>query len=262
MGYLFPVSTYDAIVPAGGTIDPTFAGQVGTDEKALIEFSGRTMLDSVLGALRQSGMIRDIVVVGSKGVQERAANFAAIGLDQGSSGPENIFRGLDKLKEKNADLHHTLIVTCDLPFLTGDIVRRYLELCPLEKDICVPVIEAADFNTAYPGTSSTFVKTKDGTFTIGGMFLMNAQMMPVIRPSIEKVFAKRKSKLGMAALIGPAFAFKYLTKTLTIKDLEKKIESMLGCTGKAVRGAPVELAYDIDYQDDYDYAVKLMEARA
>lgn len=256
------MSTYDAIVPAGGTIDATFAGQVQTDQKALIQFGGRTMLDAVLSALRQSGMIRDIVVVGSKDVQDRAANFAGIGLDQGSSGPDNIFRGLDKLQQKNPDLHNVLVATCDLPFLTGDIVRRYLELCPSDKDICVPVIEATDFNKAYPGTSSTFVTTKDGTFTIGGMFLMNAKMMPVIRPSIEKVFAKRKSKLGMAALIGPAFAYKYLTKTLTIRDLERKIETMLGCTGKAVVGAPVELAYDIDYQDDYDYAVKLMEARA
>jgi GTP:adenosylcobinamide-phosphate guanylyltransferase len=256
------VSTYDAIVPAGGTIDATFAASVGTDQKALIEFGGQLILDRILRALRESGVIRDIVVVGSKDVQERAAKFAAIGLDQGNSGPDNIFKGLDKLKEKNPDLHQVLIVTSDLPFLAPELIKRYVELCPSDKDICVPVIEAAEFSKAYPGTTSTFVKTKDGTFTIGGMFLMNAKVMPVIRASIEKVFAKRKSKLGMAALIGPAFAYKYLTKTLTIRDLERKIESMLGCTGKAVLGAPVELAYDIDYQDDYDYAVKLMEARA
>ena len=35
--YLFPVETYDAIVPAGGTIDETFAKLVGTSEKAAVE---------------------------------------------------------------------------------------------------------------------------------------------------------------------------------------------------------------------------------
>ncbi len=249
------MSTYDAIVPAGGTIDPSFAAKVGTDEKALIQFENLTMIESVLKALRESGVIRNIVVVGSAKVQSFAVNYAATGLDQGDSGPENIFRGLEKLKEGNQILDRVLIVTCDLPFLNAAMIRDYVQMCPVDKDICVPVIEAAEFNLAYPGTSSTFVKTKDGTFTIGGIFMMNGKKLPELRSSIEKVFAKRKSKIGMATLIGPAFIFKFLTKTLTIRDLEAKIESMLGCTGKAVRGAPVELAYDIDYLDDYEYAL-------
>lgn len=258
--YWIPVSTFDAIVPAGGTIDPEFAAKVGTDQKALIEFNGQTMLESVLQALRDSGMIRNIVVVGSKEVQAKAANFAAIGLEQGDSGPENIFRGLAKLQEKDPNLDQALIVTCDLPFLSPEIVQRYLKLCPTDKDICVPVITAADFERMYPGTTSTYVKTKDGTFTIGGIFLMNAKKMPELRGSIEKVFQRRKSTLGMALLIGPAFILKYLTKTLRIRDLENKIESMFKCTGKAVLNSPVELAYDIDYLDDYEYAVKHLGA--
>ncbi len=259
MGYCSPVSTFDAIVPAGGTIDPVFAAKVGTAEKALIEFEGKTILETTLRALRDSGRIRNIVVVGSPAIQAKAADFAAIGLDPGDSGPENIFRGLEKLKEKDSNLDKALIVTCDLPFLTPQTIQNYLDLCPPDKDICVPVIEAKEFNRAYPGTTSTFVKTKDGTFTIGGMFLMNARKMPEIRASIEQVFAKRKSKIGMAMLIGPTFIYKYLTKTLTIRDLEAKIESMLKCTGKAVRHAPVEMAYDIDYLDDYEYALKVVE---
>ena len=260
MGYCSAVSTFDAIVPAGGTIDPDFAAKVGTIEKALIEFKGKTILETTLRALRESGKIRNIVVVGSKQIQTKAADFAAIGLDPGDSGPENIFRGLDKLQERDPNLDRVLIVTCDLPFLKPETIGAYLSLCPLDKDICVPIIEAEDFNRAYPGTTSTFVKTKDGTFTIGGMFLMNARKMPELRASIEQVFAKRKSKIGMAMLIGPAFIYKFLTKTLTIRDLESKIESMLRCTGRAVRKAPVEMAYDIDYLDDYDYALKLVGA--
>lgn len=254
------MSTFDAIVPAGGTIDPEFAAKVGTDQKALIEFSGKSMLETTLRALRDSGVIRNIVVIGSEETQAKAANFAAIGLDSGSTGPENIFKGLDKLKQIDPNLDKALIVTCDLPFINAETIKNYVAICPADRDIVVPVIEADDFNRTYPGTSSTFVKTKDGTFTIGGIFMMNAKKMPQLRSSIEQVFAKRKSKLGMAMLIGPAFIIKYLTKTLTLNDLEAKIESMLKCSGKALRGAPVELAYDIDDLVDYDYALKLVEA--
>jgi GTP:adenosylcobinamide-phosphate guanylyltransferase len=259
MGYLNAVTTYDAIVPAGGTLDPEFAAIAGTDQKALVRVGERTILECVLKALRESGIIRNIVVVGSPEVQSKARDFAAIGVDPGSTGPDNIFKGLDKLNASVPDLDKALIVTCDLPFITGESVRKYLEVCPNDVDICVPIIDEPDFHASFPGTSSTFVKTRDGVFTIGGMFLMNARNMPQIRSAIERVFAKRKSKLGMAKLIGPTFIFKFLTKTLTIRDLENKIQSMLGCTGKAVRGAPTELAYDIDDREDYEYAVRLLK---
>lgn len=250
------MSTYDAIVPAGGTIDPEFAKLVGTDQKALIEFQGQSILSGILKALRESGVVRNIVVVGSSEVQNRAADFAAIGIAPGQSGPDNIFKGVEKLAQLDPDLRDVLIVTSDLPFLTAQGVRDYIALCPADKDICVAVVDAQTFNKTYPGTTSTFVSTKDGLFTLGGMFLMNAKKMPELRSSIERVFARRKSKLGMAALIGPMFIAKWMTKTLTIADLENKIQSLLGCSGKAIRGAPPELAFDIDYRDDYEYALQ------
>lgn len=255
------MSTFDAIVPAGGTIDGPFAEQAGTQVKALITFNGSTILETVLKALRESGKIRNIVVIGTPEVRAVATNFAAVGLEPGETGPDNIFRGLDHLKKLDPNLDKALIVTCDLPFISGETITKYVELCPLDKDICVPVIEEADFHRAYPGTSSTFVKTKDGTFTIGGMFMMNGRKLNELRTSIERVFAKRKSKLGMAMLIGPAFVMKYITKSLTLYDVEKKIESMLNCSGRAVRNAPVELAYDIDDLEDFSYALTLVEKK-
>lgn len=257
MRYYFPVSTVDAIVPAGGTIDAEFAQLVGTQEKALIEIGGRSILQAVVQALRDSGRIRNIVVVGSSSVREQVSSLGVECIEPGDSGPENIFRGFDKLQQLAPKVEQALIVTCDLPFVSGESVASYLDLCPPDRDICVPVIDREAFEAAYPGTTSTFVQTKDGTFTIGGMFLMSARKLPQLRQSIEQIFAKRKSKIGMAMLIGPKFVWKYLTKSLTISDLEAKIESMLRCTGAAVRGAPVDLAYDIDYRDDYEYALKV-----
>ena len=52
------------------------------------------------------------------------------------------------------------------------------------------------------------------------------------------------------------FLVKYLTKTLTVRDVEAKIEAMLGCSGSAVLNSPPELAYDIDDLGDYDYTME------
>ena len=74
-------------------------------------------------------------------------------------------------------------------------------------------------------------------------------------PMINKLFDNRKSKMGMARLLGPKLLYKYLAKTLTIDDVQAKALSLLGLKGTALKDAPPELAYDIDYYDDYEYAV-------
>jgi hypothetical protein len=58
----------------------------------------------------------------------------------------------------------------------------------------------------------------------------------------------------MAKLLGPVFVCKFLMKQLTIADLERKITSLLRCSGKAILDSPPELAYDIDDEEDYIYA--------
>lgn len=66
----------------------------------------------------------------------------------------------------------------------------------------------------------------------------------------------------MAKLLGPGFVLKWLTKRLTLVDVEAKIMNVLGCSGAAVTGSAPELAFDIDYKDDYDYAVSHVGGKA
>jgi len=77
-------------------------------------------------------------------------------------------------------------------------------------------------------------------------------------PHLEKVFVVRKSKLGMAKLLGPVFLYKFIRKQLTVPIVEAKLKQMLGCTGAPVLNCAPELAYDIDDFDDYEYAVRFI----
>src|SRR5580658_5970061 len=101
---------------------------------------------------------------------------------------------------------------------------------------------------------------KDESYTSGGAFLMEPQALRRAMPMIDRLFANRKSKIGMARLLGPALLFKYLSKTITIDDVERKALSLLGIKGKALRDAPPELAYDIDDLEDYEYAVSRLKS--
>ncbi len=256
------MATYDAILPAGGHIGPPLSLQVGTESKALINMGGQTILARVLGALADSGKVGRIVIVGTPEVlahkDAALANYVA---EAGLSLTDNILTGLDVLIKEGSTTDKVLVVPTDIPFLTGSIVNSYLEMIPSDKDILVPLIQKHEYEARFPGSTSTFVTLKGGAYTLGGLFVMSPAAIQKSRSHIEKVVAQRKSKLGMAMLLGPAFVVKWLRKTVTLEDVENKIRSMLGVTGSAVLGCPPELAYDIDDQVDYDYAMSLLKER-
>jgi hypothetical protein len=254
------VATYDAILPSGGRIGPPFSLQVGVESKALIQFDGQTILARTLNALADSGVVGRTVVVGTPEIlAHKDMAFASDFIEAGLSLPENLFLGLDYLKKSGSTANRVLVVPTDMPFLTGGIVSKYVEMAPKDKEILVPLVRQSEFDARFPGTTSTFVSLKDGAFTLGGMFLLDPQALQKSRPYIERVIEQRKSKLGMAKLLGPVFVAKWLSKQMTLGDVENKIQSMLQITGSAMLGVPPELAYDIDDQVDYDYALGLFK---
>ena len=60
----------------------------------------------------------------------------------------------------------------------------------------------------------------------------------------------------MARLLGPLFIFRFLTRTLTVSQIERRALSILSCSGVSIRGCAPELAFDIDHPVDYRYAVQ------
>lgn len=249
--------TYDAILPAGGKIDAEFAKVVGTDYKALIQIHGKTLLGQALDALEETGLIKSTIVIGPDEVLvSDDGQRATYKLPPGETGPDNIYKGLNQLLNEPTPPQKVLIVTTDLPFLSAEALTGFLDRCPPDKDICIPLIREADFHQRFPGTTATFVKLKDDSWTTGNVFLMDVAALRRSKPHIDRVFANRKSKMGMAKLLGPVFVLKYLTKRLTLVDLEAKILTMLGCSGAAITDSRPELHFDIDFIDDYEYAVK------
>lgn len=251
----------DVIIPAGGKLDDEFAKVVGTHSKALVRFEGQTVLATTIEALRMSGRVNRIIVIGGDEVREsNDAGAADAVLTEGATGPENMFRGVDYLLEEKDPPERVMICTCDLPFLTAKGVQTFVDLCPANKDFCVPLISEYDFAEAYPQAKATFVPLRDGVYTTGCLYNTNIIALRKALHHIDRLFSNRKSKVGMARVLGMRFVLLLLTKRLTIKDIEDKVMDLLGCTGAAVPGSPAELAYDIDYLEDYHYVVQTMKA--
>jgi CTP:molybdopterin cytidylyltransferase MocA len=247
----------DAILPAGGRITGTFAAEAETEVKALISFSGQTVLERTLNTLYATGCVECTVVIGPDEVATHpAARAADVVLPEGDSGPENIFRGLEWLRRSNGGRHaeHVLIVTTDLPFLTPQAVTHFINTCPHEADVCVPVIHREAFQSRFPNTSNSYVRLRDGEWTIGCAFLVNPTTLMENHIHLERVFAARKSQWAMARLLGLTFILRFLSKRLTVNHIEQRSQEILRCRGVGVHNCAPELAFDIDQREEYHYA--------
>lgn len=249
--------TYDVILPAGGRVSPELAAESGTDVKALIRFGDETILARTLRILRESGLARNLVVIGGDEAQTEARVNGAHALPEAATGPENILSGLKWLRAQPDPPKRVMVVTTDLPFLNAALIHRFVALCPDDRAIAVPLVSRKEWEARFPGSTAMFVTLGDGEWTTGCAYLIDAEALERSMPQIERVFAQRKSKLGMVRLLGPVFAVRYLRRTLTVDQIESKIQQMLGCSGAAVRGAPPELAYDIDDLEDLVFARKV-----
>ncbi len=262
------VPVFDAVLPAGGRIAGSFAQEAGAQIKALIALGGRTLLERTIDALRDTGRIGRIVVIGPDELRNHAATRAADAvLPEAESGPANIFRGLQWLSQQSDKLpngaqtnalqeaHRVLVVTTDLPFLTAQAINGFLEACPATAEVCVPIIRREAFEACFPDSCGFYVRLRDGEWTMGCAFLLNAPALTRNRLHIERIFEARKSQLAMARLLGPLFIARFLCGRLEVAHIQARCESVLGCTGHAVLGCAPELAFDIDQPEEFRLAV-------
>ncbi len=245
---------YDAVLPAGGRIAGAFAAQAKTEIKALIRFEGETILSRTIRTLRETGRIRQIVVVAPDAALTEAEQCGAdVLLPEKPTGTENILSGLAHVAQTPNQT--ALVVPTDLPFLTTDALKPILEWQGTA-DILVPVVWRGEFETEYPGVQSVYVPLIEGEVTLGSAFRLDPHAILRNQTALAKVFEARKSNLAMAQLLGVGFILRYLTKRLSVLHIEQRCQAILNCTGQAMLGAPAALAYDIDTPEDYEFACR------
>jgi CTP:molybdopterin cytidylyltransferase MocA len=254
--------TIDAVLPAAGRIRGAFAAKAGVEVKALVSVGGRTVLSRTLSALRATGRVGRIVIVGPHEVAAHpdARGASAVLPETEDSGPANILRGLEWLDKAGAAAR-VLVITTDLPFLTPAALVSFLDSAPADQDICLPVVRRQECEARFPRLRMKYVHLRDGDWTIGCAFLVNPRAIRENRDLIERTFAARKSRLAMARLLGVPFLLRFLLRRLTVADIEQRARELLACPASAVMGCPAELAFDIDGPRDYGYAVRAFAAR-
>ncbi|MCS6777226.1 MAG: nucleotidyltransferase family protein [Chloroherpetonaceae bacterium] len=242
-----------AIVLAGGTAGPELEALTGQSRRALIQIHGRTLLTRVLDALQESGSICRVLVVGDVPEDNRFERVP----DQGSF-VSNVLAGLSALREAR----YALITTSDLPFLTGDSVRGFLQpamnLMKEEGSALVwPVVPIRICYERYPGIRRTALRTKEGYFTGGNLMLVRPEALINVRDLLSETYAARKSILRLAGKLGVETMVRLLLsvlvspKWLPLSYLEKRVSGLLGVPARALVSTDATLATDLDRVSDF-----------
>lgn len=249
----------DAVVLAGSSNDGPLRECSEVRYEALIPIGEKIMVQYVVEALLGCDKVRRVLVVGP--VAELSPFLAGerVSVIESRNGiMENIEAGL----MSSLDSGRVLLVTSDIPMLTTQAVEDFLELCgDMSGDLYYPIISKPVVESKFPTTRRTYVNLKEGVFTGGNLFLINPAVFKKCVENGQKIISLRKSPLGLSRLIGFGFVLKFLMRSLSITEAEKKVSQLLGrIKGIVVMSKYPEVGVDVDKPADLSLAQRILGA--
>ncbi len=252
-----------AVVLAGGTAD--WLGE----PKALLAINGVPLILRIVKELQALPSISQIAVVAPEKVLSilPEAPKGCIKVNATSDLWANVQLGIEAVKPEPDD--YLLLCAADMPFVTRESLEKFLsKALEARADVAYLAVPLSAFQrfSALEKFRRTRARLKEGTFTGGNLFLLSAKALPNISLLADRAIRSRKSRWQLGQIAGWRLLFKWLLSHLpivgnpflvSISELERRAEELLGCRCKAVVADLPELAFDIDKLEDYELAQSL-----
>jgi molybdopterin-guanine dinucleotide biosynthesis protein A len=238
----------DAIVTAGGIPqpgEPLYEYTLGKS-KAMLDINSKPMIQWVLDALCEATTVDHVVIVGLPEDSGIECSKLAGHLPNQETMLGNIKAGLQKVREINPDVQHVLIVSSDIPAITGEMVDHVINTAmQTDEDAYYNVISRQTMEARYPGSNRTYTRFKDIELCGGDMNVIRASLS-TNDAFWEKVIAARKSPLKQAGLLGFDTLLLVLFHAVTLDGAVKRVTKRIGLTGRALICPYAEVGMDVD----------------
>lgn len=240
-----------AVMLAGRRNDGRLAEAAGPAWEALIDIGGRPMAARVLEALGASGRIGGGAVVGPAAL---AAHFPP-GFERVEAVGDATANLAAGLLRRPPWAHHVLVVTSDIPLVSGPMVSAFLDACgDRSRDVYFPVVRREVAETRFPGVHRTYVHLRDGSYTAGNLFLVRPEVLMADRDGgeglLDRMVRWRKAPWRMALALGPGLLIGLVSRRWDLARVEQAVTHRLGVTGRAVVTADAEVGVDVDKPGD------------
>jgi CTP:molybdopterin cytidylyltransferase MocA len=235
-----------AVVLAGGA-----AGRLARHEpeepKALVPFGDVPLVAWVLRALQASRVVERLVVVGPDDVGRLARTIVPaerLGCVMGGERlADSLALGLGAASA--LDPERLLVVTADLPWLTGAQIDAFVRTAP-DADLVYTAVERAAMERAFPRQERTYARVAGRDLTGGNVLLLRPAVVPALLPLVDRAYRARKSPFALAALLGWDLALRLLLRRLTIAAAERRVSRLLNATARVVLDVDPAIAADVD----------------
>jgi GTP:adenosylcobinamide-phosphate guanylyltransferase len=240
----------DAIVTAGGIPlpeEPLYPATLG-QSKALVDVAGKPMVQWVLDALSAARTVDNVIIVGLTDKMGLECTKKMYFVSNQGKMVENMQAGGRKVKEINPKARHVLLVSSDIPGITGEMVDWVVNTdMQTDLDVYYHVIQREVMEKRYPGCKRTWTRLKGMEICGGDMNVARLKLLLGEDTEIwHRITDARKSPVKQAALVGFDTAFLLLTGQLTLDKAETNIMKRLNITGKAIVCPYAEVGMDVD----------------
>ncbi|MGY2893257.1 NTP transferase domain-containing protein [Deinococcus sp. UYEF24] len=256
------IRRWNVVVLGGGDPGDPFAAAHGVAVKPLVLLAGQPMALYVLQALRACPEVGKVAYVGP--VPAGGEDLIDLRVTDHGTLLGNLEVGVAALRlpedqRAGGVPERVMVITADIPMVSADMLSELLRSAP-DAGLVYPVVRKEDCERTYPGVKRTYARLKDGTFTGGNLFLIDAALVGQFLPRLREVLAARKQPLKLAALIGPLVLLRMLTGQLSIVQLQERVGEILGVKARALVTPHAAVGTDIDKDADLELAARVLEA--
>ncbi len=239
----------DAIVTAGGIPlpeDPLYIYTEGRS-KAMVDVAGKPMIQWVLDALSASSQVENVIIIGLSEKAGVTCSKPTHYLSNQGRMLSNIVAGVEKSLQLNPKTEYVLIVSSDIPAVTGEMVDWLVEQMKSDpSDLYYGVIPREVMDKRYPNSRRTWTHLKDMDVCGADLNATHVRMATEHLETWEALIGNRKSPLRQASIIGWGTLFKLLTRQLTLEEAVASASASIGIKGKAIVWPWAEAGMDVD----------------
>ena len=249
--------TFTAIVLAADreTSNPV-AIAAGVRCKSLAPINGTPMIFRVLEALSSSRKVKNKLLCGpprniieqEPALTQCIASGKATWIANQATPSLSAHEAMKSLPQDSA----ILLTTSDHALLTPQIVDFFCH--EAQRTGCDVVVGLARHETvmaAYPKTSRTSYRFKDGAYCSCNLFAFLTPQARTVPSFWRRVEQQRKKPLRVISILGWSTVLLYLLRRLTLPEALDRISRRLGCKAGIVVIPYADAAVDVDSAEDF-----------
>lgn len=244
------------VLAADREADNPVAKAAGVSCKSLAPINGTPMVFRVLEALSFSSNIKSILLCGPPkkilDQEQKLHDLIASGKVAWITSQATPSLSAGEAMKTLSNDHPILLTTSDHALLSTEIVDYFCRKAQASGyDVVVALARHETVMFAYPKTSRTAYRFKDGAFCSCNLFAFLTERSRAVPTFWRQVEKQRKSPIRVISMLGLGTVLRYLMRSLTLAEAVDRISNRLGCKIGIVVIPYPEAAIDVDSAEDW-----------